>query len=170
MDLRSRARRRLWRRVMVALLTTLAPLVRPLGGQAPTPAEPALTLASALALAQRQSPLFERVEARYGIARGDVRAAGQWPNPTLEYRRENLGSPLLPDEFVTAYIPIDVTGRRVQLARATRRGAARALAERDAEQQDAALTIARAWVAAVLAAELASVTAQQHDAAEEIAR
>jgi outer membrane protein TolC len=99
-----------------------------------------------------------------------VRAAGQWPNPTLEYRRENLGSPLLPDEFVTAYIPIDVTGRRVQLARATRRGAARALAERDAEQQDAALTIARAWVAAVLAAELASVTAQQHDAAEEIAR
>lgn len=168
MDLRSRARRRTLRRVMVALLATLVSVARPVGAQASAPAE--LSLASALALAQRQSPLFERVEARYGIARGDVRTAGQWPNPTLEYRRENLGSPLLPDEFVTAYIPIDVTGRRVQLARATRRGTARALAERDAAQQDAALTIARAWVAAVLAAELAQVTAQQHEAADEIAR
>lgn len=136
---------------------------------APEPAS-VLTLPGALALAARHSPLYERVEARFGIARGEVRTAGQWPNPTLEYRRENLGAPIDPDEFFTAYIPIDVTGRRVQLARATGRATSRLVAERAVGRQDAALSIARAWVAAVQAAELARLSAAQHEAAVEIAR
>lgn len=165
----------LWVASAVAL-TARAADAQPVGGGAggaprpPGAAAPPLTLASALSLAATHSPLYERVEARAGIARGEVRTAGQWPNPTLEYRRENLGSPLDPDEFFTAYVPIDVTGRRVQLARATRRGTARLLAERDVERQDAALAVARAWVNAVLAADLAQVVTAQHDAAVEVAR
>jgi cobalt-zinc-cadmium efflux system outer membrane protein len=142
----------------------------PAAGRSAPAVTDSLSLPLALALAARHSPLYDRVEARLEVARGEVRSAGQRPNPTLEYRRENLGSPLDPDEFFTAYLPIDVTGRRVQLGRATGRATARLLAERDAARQDAALAVARGWVAAVLAAELAEVAAAQHDAALLVAR
>ena len=159
------------RRVAGGALCWLALATPALAQPAGTPASgPVLTLPDALALAARHSPLYERVEARFGIARGEVRTAGQWPNPTLEYRRENLGAPIDPDEFFTAYIPIDVTGRRVQLARATGRATSRLVAERTVGRQDAALSIARAWVAAVQSAELARLAAAQHEAAMEVAR
>ncbi len=135
-----------------------------------TPAQAPLTLRDALRLAADRSPLLAQTDARFGVARGELRTLGQWPNPTLEYRRENLGAPIDPDEFFTAYIPIDVTGRRVQLARATRRGDARLQAELAAARRDGELEIASRWIEAVLAADLRATLAAQHAAIADIAR
>jgi len=129
-----------------------------------------LTLPAALQLAAERSPLLEQVEARFSIARGENRTLGQWPNPVLEYRRENLGAPIDPDEFFTAYIPIDVTGRRVQLARATRRGAERVTAERAAARRDAELAIAQSWLTAALSRDLGETATRQYDAVAEVSR
>ncbi len=129
-----------------------------------------LTLPAALRLAADRSPLLEQVEARFSIARGENRTLGQWPNPVLEYRRENLGAPIDPDEFFTAYIPIDVTGRRIQLARATRRGAERVSAERAAARRDVELMIAQSWLTAALSRDLGETATRQYDAVAEVSR
>ncbi len=139
------------------------------GAQSPTTLPDTLYLSQALRLASARSPALARADARVGMALGDLRSVGQWPNPTLEYRRENLGAPLAPDEFVTAYIPVDLTGRRVQLHRATTRGRARLEAERIAVRRDVELEIARAWVHAVLATDLGQSFRVQRDAVQEIA-
>ncbi len=128
-----------------------------------------LDLPSVLRLADTSSPELQRLEARVGIALGDLRTLGQWPNPTLEYRRENLGAPLLPDEFVTAYVPIDVTGRRIALGRATTRGRERLALEQRAARRDLQLEIARVWLRAVLSAAQSESMRQHHQAVEEIA-
>ncbi len=135
---------------------------------APATAPPngTLDLAAALRLADNNSPALQRVDARAGISLGELRTLGQWPNPTLEYRRENLGAPLLPDEFVTAYVPLDVTGRRITLARATTRGLERLEFERNAARSNVQLEIARVWLRAVLSAALGE-TAQLHSVAVE---
>jgi outer membrane protein, heavy metal efflux system len=129
-----------------------------------------LTLRRALELAAERSPVLERVEAQFGMARGENRTIGQWPNPILEYRRENLGAPLDPDEFFTAYIPIDVTGRRVQLARATRRGSERLASALAASRRDAELAIAQSWLTAALSQDLGETAQRQFEAVTEIAR
>jgi outer membrane protein, heavy metal efflux system len=138
--------------------------------QAQVAARDVLTLPAALQLAAERSPLLEQVEARFSIARGENRTLGQWPNPVLEYRRENLGAPIDPDEFFTAYIPIDVTGRRLQLARATRRGTERVTAERAAARRDAELAIAQSWLTAALSRDLGETATRQYDAAAEVSR
>src|SRR5690606_6039388 len=79
-------------------------------------ARASLDLETALRIASARSPAKQRVDAALAIATGEVRSANAWPNPTLEYRRENLRAPIEPDEFLTAFVPIDVTGRRVHLA------------------------------------------------------
>jgi len=139
-------------------------------GRAATASTDVLTLPAALRLAAARSPLLEQVEARFSIARGENRTLGQWPNPVLEYRRENLGAPIDPDEFFTAYIPIDVTGRRVQLARATRRGTERVTAERAAARRDAELMIAQSWLGAALSRDLGETAARQYEAVSEVSR
>jgi len=124
----------------------------------------------ALELAAERSPLLQQVEARFSMARGENRTLGQWPNPVLEYRRENLGAPIDPDEFFTAYIPIDVTGRRLQLARATRRGTERVTAVRAAARRDAELAIAQSWLTAALSRDLGETATRQYDAVAEVSR
>lgn len=128
-----------------------------------------LSLALALRLAADSSPALQRADAEARVATGELRALGQWPNPTLEYRRENIGAPIQPDEFVTAYVPIDVTGRRLTLRRATTRGRDRLHAQRLAARQDVELAIARAWTSAALSADLARSTKEQYEAVERIA-
>ncbi len=128
-----------------------------------------LDLAQALRMAATSSPALQRADAEARVATGELRALGQWPNPTLEYRRENIGAPIEPDEFVTAYIPIDITGRRLTLRRATTRGRDRLHAARLAARQDAELGIARAWTVAVLSADLLRSTQEHYEAVERIA-
>ncbi len=163
--------RRAWRAAAGAgiVLSALVPAARAYA-QDVTPAGSArLGLVDALRLADRHSPALQRVDAGSGMALGDLRSAGQWPNPTLEYRRENLGAPILPDEFVTAFVPVDVTGRRIQLHRATARGRERLAAERIASRRDVQHEIARAWLDAALAADQGATLRQQHAVVEEIA-
>ncbi len=129
-----------------------------------------LTLRTALRLAQQQSPALARVDAQADMAFGSLQSSAQWPNPTLEYRRENLGAPILPDEFVTAYVPIDLTGRRIRLGRATDQARSRVGLERRAARRDVELEITRAWVEAMLAADLRETVRVQKVAVDEIAR
>lgn len=128
-----------------------------------------LDLPQVLRLADANSPVLQRIEARAGIALGDLRVLGQWPNPTIEYRRENLGAPILPDEFVTAYVPVDFTGRRFTLSRASSRGRERVELERSAQRQDAQLEIARQWLRARLSADISATMRQHYQSVEDIA-
>jgi cobalt-zinc-cadmium efflux system outer membrane protein len=145
----------------------------------PLPAQPSavgpvatdgpLSLGAALALAAQQGPTLAQVEARFGIARGDLRSAGQWLNPSFEYVLESPGAPIPKDEFFTLVLPLDVSGRRTQLSRATRRGTARLDAARVAARRDAELEVAGAWVSAVLATGVSRTVEGQWRTAEEIA-
>ena len=129
-----------------------------------------LDLAGALALARQSGPLSRLVAARQDIAVGRVRELTQTPNPTLEWRRENLGSALAPDIFVTAYIPLDVTGRRLALRGVRGAGVQRAAADAETERRDAELEVARAWLIAASLQGTQEVASRQHEALREIAR
>ncbi len=129
-----------------------------------------LDLAAALQLARRSGPGARVVEARRDAAVGRARESTQYPNPTLEWRRENLGSALDPDIFATAYIPLDLTGRRLALRRAGQAGRTRAGADALAQQRDAELQVARAWLRAALTEGSVQIARQQRDAMQEIAR
>lgn len=115
-----------------------------------------LTMEDAVARARSQGPWRDVPSARGALTRGEQALATQFPNPVFEYRRENGGSPLPPDEFFTLAIPVDLTGRRVALwqarAAATRRSAADSAAARIMLDH----STARAWVAAATTAEIAA--------------
>jgi len=124
---------------------------------APTVASPAaaqvapLTLRQALAIARTSAPGARVADARRDIVIGRVRELQQFTNPTLEVRRENLGSPLQPDVFATVYLPFDVTGRRLALRRAGAQGQQRATADAIVDHRATELRVARAWLRAVVA-------------------
>jgi cobalt-zinc-cadmium efflux system outer membrane protein len=128
-----------------------------------------LDLATALALAGRAGPTLAQVDAQFGMARGELRSAGQWLNPSFEYVLESPGAPIQKDEFFTLVLPLDVSGRRTLRSRATHRGTARLDASRVAARRSAELEVASAWVAAVLARAVASALDAQWRTAEEIA-
>jgi len=166
---RSRLTTRIWVLVAMVGVAPAAAVAQSSVGSANASPAGTLNLAAALQIADANSPTLQRVETRAGIVLGELRTLGQWPNPTLEYRRENLGAPLLPDEFVTAYIPFDFTGRRLTLARATARGRERIALQRSAARRDVQAEIARDWMRAVLSAELAGTMRQYFLAVEDIA-
>jgi cobalt-zinc-cadmium efflux system outer membrane protein len=157
-----------WRQRPAALLTLAAlTLGAELRAQAPAPG--ALDLASALAAARRTGPLAALAAARREVAVGRVRESAQWPNPTLEWRRENLASPLAPDIFATAYVPLDVTGRRLALRQSVGAGTQRATADAEAERRSGELEVARAWLRAAAADGLRTLAQGHYEALREIA-
>ena len=119
------------RRVASSALAGLAAWGVLVTGSAPRlPAQAApLDLAAALQLARASGPLRKIADARETAGRGRVGESGQWPNPSIEWRRENLGSSLQPDIFATTYIPLDLTGRRLALRQATGAGRQRVQAD-----------------------------------------
>jgi len=112
--------------------------------------EAPLTLPRALELARANGPGARTASARRDIAIGRTREQQQYPNPTIEWRRENLGSSLQPDIFATVYLPVDVTGRRVALRKAGAQGQQRATADATAARRDAELNAARSWLHAAM--------------------
>lgn len=162
-------RYRRWRGAIGLMVLALSSLAQAQSAPGAAGATDSLDLSAALRLATVSSPAMQRVMAEAGVAAGELRTTGQWPNPTLEYRRENIGAPLDPDEFFTAYVPIDVTGRRQALRRATTRGRERVNATRLAAQRDVELQIARAWTAAALSADISRSIREQYEAVERIA-
>lgn len=149
--------------VLAAVLTLPVPLVSA-AAQAP------LDLRTALATARTNGPLARLADARRQVGLGQVGESTQWQNPTLEWRRENLGSPLAPDIFATFYLPFDVSGRRLALRQAGAAGRDRVRADAVGHQRDAELQVARAWLRAAVAQGTLDVITQQYDALREIAR
>ena len=160
-----------FRRVPTSALAGLAAWVALATGSASrleTQAAP-LDLAAALRVARVSGPLRKIADARETAGNGRVGESGQWPNPSIEWRRENLGSSLQPDIFATAYIPIDLTGRRLALRQATGAGRQRVQADAEAERRDAELAVARAWLHAAAANGARAVATRQLEALDAIA-
>ncbi len=147
--------------IWVALATM--PLARVCAQAAP------LDLAGALRVARTGGPLRRLADAREVAGIGRVGETGQLPNPSIEWRRENLGSSLQPDIFATAYIPLDLTGRRLALRQATGAGRQRVQADAVAERREAELEVARAWLHAAAADGALAVATRQVEALTEIA-
>ena len=151
----------------VAAQTGSSPLV--VGPAAALPLPAVLDLPAAFRLARRSGPLRQLADAREEAGTGRVRETGQWLNPTLEWRRENLGSALQPDIFVTAYVPVDLTGRRLALRAATGAGRQRVQADAVAERRAAELEVARAWLRAAATQGALELADRQVAALSEIA-
>lgn len=134
----------------------------------PAPAAP-LDLPATLALARRAGPLQQVATAREQAGLGRVREGAQWLNPTIEWRRENLGSPLQPDIFATLYVPMDVSGRRLALRGAAAAGRQRVAGDATAERRDGELLVARAWLRAAGAQGALDIAERQYTALREIA-
>ena len=103
------------------------------------------TLADAAALARRQHPLLTAAGGRRQSVTGAARQEAALPNPTLEWRKENLNSPLARDEFVTAALPLDLYGRRVVLRSASALTATRALQDSSTTARQVEFDVARAY-------------------------
>lgn len=156
-------------RSVLARLTTVAALAASPVSIVSAQVAP-LDLGAALQMARTSGPLRKIADARELAGTGRVAEAGQWPNPNLEWRRENLGSALQPDIFATAYIPLDLTGRRLALRQATGAGRQRVQADAVAERREAELEVARAWLRAAASDGAFMVATRQLEALEEIAR
>ncbi len=152
---------------LVALATCLAMAAVP-SSSAWAQAAP-LDLVGALQQARQTGPLRKLADAREVAGTGRVGETGQWPNPTIEWRRENLGSSLQPDIFATAYIPLDLTGRRLALRQATGAGRQRVQSDAVAERREAEIEVARAWLHAAAADGALAVASRQVEALTEIA-
>jgi cobalt-zinc-cadmium efflux system outer membrane protein len=129
-----------------------------------------LTVAEAVAMARTRGPLAAAAQARRMIATGRARNDGAFPNPTLEWRRENLSSPLQPDIFATVQLPIDVTGRRFAIRSAGTALAARGRADSSEASRAFDATVMRAFWRAALGAELLVVAAEERQARESVAQ
>jgi len=158
--------------LLVTLLVTSSAPGR-LAAQAPAPppaGQRPLDLQAAVAAARATGPLRRLIEARRQVGLGQVRESTQWANPTLEWRRENLGSPLQPDIFATLYLPFDVSGRRLALRQAASAGRERVSADAANDVREGELQVARAWLRAAVAEGALAVAAQQFEALRDIAR
>ena len=128
------------------------------------------TLADAAALARRQHPLLTAAGGRRQSIAGAARQEAAPPNPTLEWRKENLNSPLARDEFVTAALPIDLYGRRVALRSASALTATRALQDSATTARQVEFDVARAYWRTTLAFALHDAATSQRHAVDTIAR
>lgn len=156
-------------------LALFSALTRPLDAQAVAAREPAsrpatFSLSDAMALARAQHPLLAAAGGRRLAVSGAARQEAALPNPTLEWRRENLGSPLARDEFVTASLPVDLYGRRVVLKSASALTATRARADSSTTARQVEYDVARAYWRTALGFALRDAAAAQRMAVDTIAR
>jgi len=139
------------------------------GARVATGQDDPLSVERAVAMARERGPLTPTAQARRLVAQGRARADGAFPNPTVEWRRENLRSTLQPDIFATVQLPLDVTGRRFAL-----RSAGSALVERGRADSLAVVRalegeVIRSFWRAALASELLSVARQERESRTRLA-
>lgn len=115
-------------------------------------------------MARERSPLAAMPEGRRAVAAGQGRTVAMWPNPIAEWRRENYGSVLQPDVFFTLQIPVDVTGRRIALRRASTLSSLRGIADSSEAWRELDEGVARTFWRASLAEELAEIAAETLEA------
>ncbi len=128
------------------------------------------TLADAAAMARRQHPLLSAASGRRLAAAGAARQEGALPNPLFEWRKENYGSPLPRDEFVSLGLPVDLYGRRMALRSAGGLVASRARADSSTTARDVEYDVARAYWRTALAYALLDAAEAQRYAVDTIAR
>lgn len=165
-----RSRPRLWvfaLSVMPALTESRAQVI---SSRETSPARGGFSLSDAAALARRHHPLLEAAGGHRQVAVGVARQESAFPNPVVEWRRENYGSPLPRDEFVSAGLPLDFYGRRVALRAAGGFSAARALADSSSMAQRVEFDVAQAYWRAARALSLRDAATEQRMAIDTIAR
>jgi cobalt-zinc-cadmium efflux system outer membrane protein len=145
--------------------TLLAP--RTLGAQWEEP--DTLTVSGAIATALANHPALAAAGGRRAAVVGLARQRAASPNPTVEWRSENLASPLEPDVFFTVDQPLDLTGRRLALRAEARAVDSRLAADSTAVARGVAIDAARAFWRAGLARGLLDVAAVQREDAERLA-
>ena len=158
---------RRWLSAALALLL-LGPAAPALRAQS-APAR-SFSLDDAAALARRAHPLLSAAGGRRRVVAGAARQESALPNPTLEWRKENLNSPLQRDEFVTAALPVDLYGRRLALRGASAAAASRALSDSGTTARQVEFDVARAYWRTALAVALRDAAAAQRHAIDTIAR
>jgi cobalt-zinc-cadmium efflux system outer membrane protein len=131
----------------------------PAGAQA-SPHRP-LTVVDAVEIARSRHPALAAASARRESVVALALQESAFPNPTLELRRENLGSPLERDAFATIAQPLDLTGRRVALRASARGLDRRARADSTTTLRDVEASAARAFWRASLASALLTLAEQQ---------
>lgn len=147
-----------------ALLIIAAPVSAQLA-HAPGP----LTVSDAMALARASHPALAIASASGRSAVGQARQAAAFPNPVLDWRQENLGSPLVPETWFSVSQPLDLTGRRLSLRSEAGDIAARAIADSVAVERSVEAEAARAYWRASLAQALLQATSVQRADAERLA-
>ena len=128
------------------------------------------SLAAAASLARRHHPMLVAAGGRRQMVAGAARQDAAFPNPIFEWRKENYGSPLSRDEFISAGLPVDVYGRRVALRAASGFTAARALSDSATTARQVEFDVARAYWRTVLAMALRDASAAQRLAIDTVAR
>ena len=149
---------------MKSVLFMMACVATPVWGQ-----EGGMTLADAVARARTHAPLVAIASGRRMIAQGRARYDGAFPNPTLEWRRENLNSPLQPDIFTQLQLPLDVTGRRLAIRAAGAQLTARGRADSAATVRQQESDVVRSYWRAALGAELLSIARDEREGRERVA-
>ncbi len=147
-----------------------AVLAQPAITGGPSPTSATFSLLDAAALARRQHPLLSAAGGRRQVAAGSARQEAALLNPVFEWRKENYGSPLPRDEFLSVTLPVDVYGRRVALRSASGFSAARALSDSSTAARSVEFDVARAYWRTALAAALRHAAAEQHASIDTIAR
>jgi outer membrane protein TolC len=128
------------------------------------------SLSDAAGLARHQHPLLLAASGRRQMVAGAARQDAAFPNPVLEWRKENYGSPLPRDEFLSATLPVDLYGRRVALRAVSGFTAARALSDSASTARQVEFDVARAYWRTALAVALRDATVDQRHAIDTIAR
>jgi cobalt-zinc-cadmium efflux system outer membrane protein len=148
----------------VALALVLAPALGAQDTRAP------LTARGAVALARMHHPALAAASGRRLAAVGRARLDGAWPAPALEWRRENMDSPLDRDEFVTVSLPLALTGRWLAARQLRSSADARARLDSAVTARDVEIGAARAYWRAALAAALLDAAVDHRTAAESLGR
>lgn len=130
----------------------------------------AFSLADAAALARRQHPLLSAAGGRRAVASGVARQEAALPNPVFEWRKENYGSPLPRDEFISASLPVDLYGRRFALRAASGFSTTRAVSDSSTTARQVEFDVARAYWRTALALALHDAALQHRQSLDTIAR
>jgi outer membrane protein, heavy metal efflux system len=128
------------------------------------------SLADAAALARTNHPLLNAAGGKRRAVIGMARQDAALPNPTLEWRKENLSSPLQRDEFVTAALPLELYGRRLALRAAGSAATQRATSDSTTTARLVEFDVARAYWRTALALALRDAASAQRQAVDTIAR
>ena len=132
-------------------------------------AERAFSLADAMQRVRQHHPLLRAASGQRQVTQGMARQDGALLNPIFEWRKENYGSPLPRDEFISAGLQVDTYGRRFALRSASSATGRRALADSATTARTLEFDVARAYWRSALAHAVHAASQHQRIAFDTIA-